>query len=241
MYLLVFIHLAHNIRFWPARCVKSLLPTPQPSLLPLQWEKRDNIQRKCRCLSPITRNSIAQCVHLRCMHIRNYVDRGVYCSFSILFYSVAVQITHTRHASGLQGSLKKKNSREENNPSVLDSSSCRLDTMFVGMLQNGHTSEVHLCCELRIYSYIYIFIKSHEEQCLYRVHLAVQTLHWAADCWANASSSSWWTHPGTCTVGQTDTQPSHWQKCTPNLNTIKIYIYILCVCVRKYWRKWCWK
>lgn len=39
MYLLVFIHLGHNMRFWPARCVKSLLLTPQPSLLPLQWEK----------------------------------------------------------------------------------------------------------------------------------------------------------------------------------------------------------
>lgn len=62
MYLLVFIHLGHNIRFSPARCVKSLLPTPQLSLLPLQWEKWRQYQRKCRCLSEITRNSIAQCI-----------------------------------------------------------------------------------------------------------------------------------------------------------------------------------
>lgn len=61
MYLLVFIHLGHNIRFSPACCVKSLLPTPQLSLLPLQWEKWRQYQRKCGCLSERTRNSVARC------------------------------------------------------------------------------------------------------------------------------------------------------------------------------------
>lgn len=86
VYLLVFIHLEHNIRFSPARCVKSLLPTPQLSLLPLRWEKWRQYQRKCRCLSEISRSSIARWLHFR--YTANSVVRDVYFNDKYTLYSV---------------------------------------------------------------------------------------------------------------------------------------------------------
>lgn len=103
MYLLVFIHLGHNMRFWPARCVKSLLPTPQPSLLPLQWEKWR--QYSTQMSLSVWNNPLQQrpaCVFQRygagiispetVFNERLKVFNEKYIFF---FYSVTVQITRT--------------------------------------------------------------------------------------------------------------------------------------------------
>lgn len=158
MYLLVFIHLGHNIRFSPARCVKSLLPTPQLSLLPLQWEKWRQYQHKCRCLSEITPSSIAQCIsHTAAIVLSEtfiLIKKNIYI---YCLQCVTVPIMRTSLASGLQWAAGEANQEENNqyhinNTIRLDSSLCRFGTMFVDRKKHIWGT-LKICGKLRIYSH----------------------------------------------------------------------------------------